>query len=554
MHRWKRARGRSGRIAVAVHLGLAVCIALSTLLTTDVAEIAEGQVPKNFVRIVLRDGVLQGQRFGPAHGGVFLGIPYAAPPIGNLRWRPPQHPQKWSGTLSADHYGPACPQLPSPWLPEMLGRSQMKTDEECLYLNVWTPDLTASQKLPVMVWVHGGGNVEGSQEWPPLGAPLAARGVVVVTINYRLGILGFLAHPELSAESPDHASGNYGLLDQMAALRWVKNNIDRFGGDPHRVTVFGASSGSLDICDLMASPLAAGLFEGAILQSGVCVDSLARSLPEAENAGASLTAEIIGDRKSDSIAALRALPAEVLVHKAAAAKNADFDPIVDHWVLPEQPLQAFAHRHQAKVPVIVGSNLDEVSIFASPLVGGKSYRPKTMDEYRNWLSKEFHSDAEQVFEAYPARTDAEIPAAFLAMDTDYEFGFGSDLLAREVASTGQRAYLYIFTKAGREAFASLGAFHSEESMYLSQRYWTSWVKSPDDAELSQAIISYWIEFAKAGNPSSPELPPWPAYQVDAPMAQELGSQVKQTRVPREGQMKVFERILNSRIRSALASR
>jgi para-nitrobenzyl esterase len=192
-------------------------------------------------RVVLQDGVLAGTQFGPSAGyAAFLGIPYAAPPVGKMRWRPPQPPPKWHGVRQATRYGPACPQLPSTWLPEMLGRKQMLTDEACLYLNVWTPDLDRHAKLPVMVWVHGGGNVEGSQEWPPLGPTLAVHGVVVVTINYRLGILGFLSHPALTAESPHRASGNYGLLDQIAAFRWVQRNIDRFGGDPQRVTIFGA--------------------------------------------------------------------------------------------------------------------------------------------------------------------------------------------------------------------------------------------------------------------------------------------------------------------------
>ena len=201
---------------------------------------------KRAPHVRLDKGVLSGTRFGSG-GAAFLGIPYAAPPVGRLRWVAPQVPAAWAGERDSTYYRPACPQLPSAWLPEMLGRKEMQTSEDCLYLNVWTPRLRADANLPVMVWIHGGGNVEGSQEWPPLGPALASHGVVVVTINYRLGVLGYLAHPELSAESPDHVSGNYGLLDQMAVLRWVKQNIRGFGGDPERVTVFGASSGSLDV-------------------------------------------------------------------------------------------------------------------------------------------------------------------------------------------------------------------------------------------------------------------------------------------------------------------
>jgi len=510
---------------------------------------AEGKPP----RVVLNDGILEGSQFGPpASYAAFLGIQYAAPPVGDLRWQPPQPPASWQGVRVADKYGPACPQLPSTWLPQMLGRKQMTTDEACLYLNVFTPNLGGRDRLPVMVWIHGGGNVEGSQEWPPLGPTLAGHGAVVVTINYRLGVLGYLSHPALTAESPNHASGNYGLLDQLAALKWVQRNIDRFGGDPQRVTVFGASSGSLDICDLMASPLADGLFQRAIMQSGVCVDSLVPLLATQEASGAHLAADLgVGDGPG-VLAKLRALPADELVRKATEEKNLDLNPVIDGWVLKQQPATIFSEGQQVNVPVIVGSNADEVSIFASPLVGGRPHWPRTVDEYRQWLSREFHSYADKVFDAYPARNDAEVPAAFLAMDTDYDFGFGANLLAREVAARGQRAYLYMFTNVGAGEFAELGAFHSEESMFLSGKFWASWVKSPGDAQLSNAIIGYWIQFAKTGVPSAPALPSWPGYRPKAPMAQELGSHVGQIPVPHAAGKRAFEEILNSQLQPAKA--
>ena len=522
---------------------------LSLALVGAPSEASTQSTPAPHLR--LDQGALSGTRFGSA-GAEFLGIPYAAPPAGHLRWAAPEEPKPWPGIRDATYYRPACPQLPSPWLPEMLGRKQMQTSEDCLYLNVFTPRLSSDASLPVMVWIHGGGNVEGSQEWPPLGPTMAAHGVVVVTINYRLGVLGWLAHPELSAESPDRISGNYGLLDQMAALRWVSHNIRSFGGDPQRVTVFGASSGALDICDLTASPLARGLFERAIMQSGFCADGLSPTLAEAEKSGADFAANTVG-KTSPSIEKLRSMPADELVRIAARANGVDWNPIVDNRVLPEQPLLVFRKGQQIKVPVIIGSNLDEVSIFASPLVGATHHRPHTVAEYRNWLKRTFGNNADAVFQAYPAAQDRQVPAAFLAMDTDYEFRFGANLLAREVASSGQNAYQYVFTMTGRGKFASLGAFHSLESMYLSKHYWTDWVSDPHDEPLSNAMIEYWTRFAATGDPSSADLPVWPLYRKDNPEALELGEHIGPVPLPRMDAMQVFAKVLEAQTESHAAN-
>jgi para-nitrobenzyl esterase len=487
------------------------------------------------------------------HGGGFLGIPYAAQPVGNLRWKPPQSAPRWKGLKRASAYGPACPQTPSTWLPEMLGRTEMATDEACLYLNVWTPQLHGAGRLPVLVWIHGGGNVEGSAEWPPLGETLAREGVVVVSINYRLGIFGFFAHPALSAESPHGASGNYGQLDQLAALAWVRANIGRFGGDPRRVTVAGASSGSLDICNLLASPLAVGLFRRAILQSGVCVDSIFPTVKDAAMSGSefarTLSAKNAGvENDAQVLAHLRSLPASQLLGAAATDQALDLEPTVDGWFLPRQPAAVFARGEQMKIPVLVGSNENEMSIFASPLVGGRSYRPKTVADYHQWLSRRFNGNADLVFAAYPATAGSDVTAVFNTMDTDFDFGFGARLLATETARADQQAFLYHFDYVGQGPFAALGAFHSEESMFLSKKFWTSWIAAPEDAQLSAAIVGYWISFVKTGNPNSDGLPAWPAYKPEKDVCQVLGRRIETAPMPRSGRFGVFQKRLMDRLK------
>jgi para-nitrobenzyl esterase len=480
-------------------------------------------------------------------GGAFLGIPYAAQPVGRLRWHAPEPAPRWTGVRAASSWGPACPQAPSPWLPEMLGIRKMHTDEACLYVNVWTPELHPARRLPVLVWVHGGGNVEGSGEWPPLGVPLAEQGIVVVSLNYRLGVFGFYANAAIDAESDHHVSGNYGHLDQIAALRWVRRNIAAFGGDATKVTIAGESSGALDVCNLMASPLAAGLFRGAMMESGVCVDSVYPKLHELETNNARLAKDLGVAAGPGELAALRAVPAERMYAVAAKDDALDFEPAVDGWVLPQQPAVAFAKGQQVKVPVLVGSNDSEVSIFASPLVDSHSYRPKTVAAYRAWMEKEFGPLANQVLAEYPAQTDAEVPQVFRQMFTDYDFGFGAWLLARDTDKVGKAAYLYHFTYVGQGPFAQLGAFHSEEEMFLSRHYWTSWVARPEDAILSRTIIGYWTNFVKMGNPNGAGLPEWPALRPSGE-AEELGKRVGPEAVPRVKKLALFQEYLTSRLR------
>jgi para-nitrobenzyl esterase len=510
-------------------------------------------------QVMTQSGLVEGTFDGSSvNAAVFLGIPFAAPPIGDRRWRPPLPVQPWSGVRAAKQFASACSQLPSPWWPEMAGRERLDTSEDCLYLNVWTPNLNHAGKIPVMVWIHGGGNVEGSSQIPPLAPALSRKGVVVVSVDYRLGILGFLAHPALSAESPQHTSGNYGLLDQIAALAWIQQNIAAFGGDPRRVTVFGESSGAEDVCHLLASPRANGMFQGAILQSGVCMDSLYSHFHQPQNyyhshgpgerLGLRMAAAFGISDGSHALASLRALPVEDLLKGARDTESADFGVVVDGWSVPLQPALTFANGGQAPVPLLVGSNSDETTVFgkASPLAAEDS-RPKTIAQYRAWLAHEFREFAEDVWKVYPAGTDEQVHRVFIRMQTDYEFGFGAHRLAAATAARGQPAYLYYFTYVGRGQFAALGAFHSEELMFLGDTYWRSWIRNAPDEHLADIMSDYWTQFAKTGSPNRGDQSKWPPYLSGSELCMELGRVVKARATPNRAGYEVFDHILKARL-------
>lgn len=312
--------------------------------------------------------MLEGVHFGSnPNGAAFLGIPYAAAPIGDLRWKPPQPAPNWSGTRKADNYGSPCPQLSAPWFPYIKGK------EDCLYLNVWTTDTRPNARRPVLLYFHGGSNTQGYSQMTPLGPPLSQMGLMVVSANYRLGPFGFLAHQALTAESEHHSSGNYGLLDQLQALRWVRENIREFGGDPDRVTVMGQSAGAVDICLLMASLSAQGLFQGAILESGECQDTLNEDIrapisynfidTTGEASGQRLARDVGVPSGVDSLRALRQVPANEILKAWKNDPGLHFDAIVDGWVIPKQPAQIFAEGKQMHIPTLVGSNADEATVF-----------------------------------------------------------------------------------------------------------------------------------------------------------------------------------------------
>lgn len=428
----------------------------------------------------------------------FKGIPYVAPPTGDLRWRPPHTISPWGGTRNAKEFGAACPQPPI--LERIYHIKFDNISEDCLTLNVWTAANSSAEHHPVLFWIHGGANIAGSGSITD-GSALAKQGVVVVTINYRLGPFGFLALPSLAKESSRSSSGNYGLLDQVAALLWVHRNIEKFGGDPQNVTVFGESAGGTDIAWLMASPLAKGLFHRAIIESGVMFLPGDLRLATAEQAGAKLF--------GDDLPALR-LRTTAEVMKSAGfqtdavfgSAGASYGPIIDRWVAPENPAQIFGSGNQANVPLIVGTNADEGSIFTETLPF------KTVAEYRGYLASHFFTAAEMLFNLYPAADEAQVHAAATRLATDSIFITSARRLARFQAAVNPKTFMYHFTHATGE----LGAFHGSEIPFV--------FATDAGSGLAKIMSAAWVRFAATGDPN------WPAYTAATDQYMEFGDTIK----------------------------
>src|SRR5579884_480710 len=443
---------------------------------------------------------------------VFKGIPYARPPVGDLRWRAPQPPAPWDGVRAADKFGAACMQTPYPEGSPYRSAAE-PVSEDCLYLNVWTPAKSNRERHPVMVWIHGGAFTRGSGSTPAYdGEELAKKGVIVVTINYRLGIFGFFAHPELTKESDRNASGNYALLDQIAALEWVQRNIAAFGGDPKRVTIFGESAGSWSVNYLVASPLAKGLFQRAIGESGGAFAPM-KTLAEVEKTGV----EYARSLHAETLADLRAIPAEKLLNTPGS-----FPPNVDGWLLPHDVYTIFATGKQNDVPTIVGSNADEGKSLFPPPSGGR-------EALERLVKARFGATADKVLAAYPAATDEEARAAYYDAMRDVTFGWQMRTWARLQTKTGKsRAYLYYFSRVppgpGAERY---GAYHAAEIAYVFDNLaeLPRHAFTDVDRKLADEISSYWVNFARTGNPNGANLPKWPAYSESTDLALELGDKV-----------------------------
>ncbi|HET7534995.1 MAG TPA: carboxylesterase family protein [Candidatus Didemnitutus sp.] len=431
---------------------------------------------------------------------IYKGIPFAAPPVGDLRWRAPQPTAKWTGVRAADKFGPDPYQ----------GDGKGNVSEDCLYLNIWSPAKSAGEKLPVLVWIYGGGFIVGSTSTPVHnGEHLARKGVVLVSINYRVGPLGFLAHPELTAESPHHVSGNYGLLDQIAALRWVKRNIAAFGGDPDKVTIFGESAGGISVSMLCASPEAKGLFRGAISQSGGSFGPTRDTTYPGENMRTLAQAEASGIAFAQkagvvSLADLRKLPPDKL--PPGWGSGAAW-PIVDGWVIPDDQHRLYEAGKYNSVDILVGYNSDEMLAFP---------RDKTPAEYRASTEKRYGPFAEKLLAAYPAGQDT-MPKTTRDLARDAAFGWHTWSWATLQARAGKsKVYYYYFDQhpprpAGSPE-ADHGMPHGVDVPYVFQTLDRNDARlRPEDFAISDTVSTYWTNFAKHGNPNGPGVPPWPAF-------------------------------------------
>jgi para-nitrobenzyl esterase len=479
---------------------------------------------------------------------VFRGVPFAAPPVGDLRWRPPQPVVPWQGVREATAFSASCPQPPPP---SRKLEAPNRTDEDCLYLNVWTPGL-APAKRPVMVWIHGGGMTIGSGTARTYeGTKLAEQGVVLVTLNYRLGVLGFMAHPELSAESPDKTSGNYGLLDQIAALRWVQDNIAAFGGDPENVTIFGESAGAVSVGCLLTAPAASGLFHRAILESGTPV-AITAPLRGDDQQGEGQGLAIARRLHAEGIADLRAMPADRLVDGCPAAigptanrKGKDkFGPIVDGVVLPDAPMRLFAEGKFHHVPILLGTNRDEMTLFMG---GGNRGVPKRKLGLRVVVKRTFPENADEVLNAFSCADDDGAFPAFRDMMTVGCFTAPCRLVARFCADAGVPVYLYEFSRVPPGSTRTgLGATHGIEIPYVFGTFKEQFGDATD-RRLADAMSRYWTQFARNGAPQAEGLPEWPRYDARTDRHLELGDQIAAGRNLRKEQCDAMEAGLRERL-------
>jgi para-nitrobenzyl esterase len=477
--------------------------------------------------VKVENGLLQGiYEDGLA---VYKGIPFAAPPVADFRWKAPQPAAKWTGVRLADKFAPGAVQGINP----PSGKS-----EDCLYLNVWSPAKLSKEKVPVLVWIYGGGFAVGYTSDPMYnGANLAKKGVVLVSIAYRVGPLGFLAHPELSKENPDHVSGNYGLLDMIAALKWIKQNIAAFGGDPGKVTIFGESAGGIAVSMLCASPLAKGLFHGAISESGGSFGPTRPTTYPGENLKYLKDAELSGEAYAkaagaNSIDELRKIDVDKLPGRSVGMAW----PIIDGYVIPDDQHNLYEAGKYNDVPILVGYNSDEGASFSPP---------KTIEEYIAAVQKRYGKFADQLIAAYPAGNGAVAKTA-RDLSRDAAFGWQTWAWATLQAKTGKsKVFYYYFDQHPDYPDSSkrfgYGSSHGQEVAYVFQHLdKTKPEINSTDAAIADAMSTYWTNFAKYGHPNSGSVPAWPAFSTTKPTVMYFAKTAHTGPVPSAESLKVLD--------------
>ena len=504
------------------HLHLVVCTSTLLLLPLQAA------VDTSFPQVKVAAGQLQGETLKA--GVAYKGIPFAQPPVGDLRWQAPHPVKPWTGVRKATNFGPRCMQNP------IFGDMGFRSDgvsEDCLYLNIWTPAKSATAKLPVLIYFYGGGFMAGDGSEPRYdGEAISRKGIVTVTVNYRLNVFGFLSHPELTQESPNHASGNYGLLDQAAAIRWVHDNITAFGGDPKRITIAGESAGSSSVSAQMASPLSRDLIAGAIGSSGSMMGTLsAVPLKEGEQLGAKWATSIgVG-----TLAALRAMPAEELLKISGKQGTPRFPATVDGYFLPKSPLEIFTAGEQAHVPLLVGWNSEEQN-WRRVIAKGDP----TPENYASAIQELYGKDAPEVLKLFPGTTNAEVLDSATALASGRFTGYSSWKWVEMQVKTGggKPVYRYYYSHPRPDMKASMGnataglaggvvrnsgnapvaprnkpsgAVHSADIEYAMGNLGTNLVYewTADDNKISANFQNYYANFVKTGNPNGSGAPAWP---------------------------------------------
>ena len=505
------------------------------------------------VEVVTDSGIYRGYSSEYAEGiSVYKGIGYAAPPVGDLRWKPPEPAIPFAGIRQADRIGSACWQAQNSDA-SLYARGNLNRSEDCLYLNVFTSATSSEEDLPVMVWFHGGGNTAG--HGGPLifdGSNLAKRGAVIVSANYRLGAFGFLAHPALTNESEQGSSGMYGILDQIEVLRWVQTNIGAFGGDPDRVTIFGQSAGGTDVCLIMSSPLAEGLIDGVIGQSPGCIKTSSLLEIEGHERGDDFARALgVVGAGASALQEMRDLSPQRIISAMSAAGSGG-GPLIDGWVIPERPYDLLQSGRQNLINVMVGGLADEY--FGLQHLSSEINEAELMD----YLSRTFGNEAGEIKDAYREEIAESPLSARKVITGDNGFILASRMWGRLVESRGNDAYVYYFSRPApvfrlyvpeekdlneNGGMRTLGAYHSGELAYVFNNLdivGLGW--ETIDRELSDTIADYWVNFAKTGNPNGPGLPEWPKYNPELDIVQILDADIKASVHPRKLELDRMERI------------